>query len=474
MFFEYVKHATSPMMVTEHSWDCLRAVGFESVNLSADYSISPGGKYVAIIDGMLLAFTIGKDFSTANPNPQKPILRIAAAHTDHPCLHIKPTAQMTDHGYIRLDTEVYGGPIQGTWFDRPLSMSGIVTLRGATAFETRRISVDFKRPLMTIPNLAIHFTRKDNPEPIKKQKDMLPLFFATYSEPAPLSLQGESTDSSTSPSLPLQAVSAINAVGTVSCATDNSGLPTPPSAEAGFIAFIADEIKADAKDILDFDLFVYNCEAGTRFGRDGEMFMSPRIDNLSSCWALIESITGTARDDGINVAVLFNHEEIGSRTRTGADSSLFADLLKSVLRGAGYGSDVQQMYSVLSDAFLLSVDVAHAFHPAYADVYDPNNRICLNEGITIKINSNQKYTYDSAAVGVVQQLCEKAEVPYKKFANHSDVVGGGTIGTIMSARLPMKAADIGIPILAMHSACETAGVMDLAYMKKLMETYFGE
>ena len=418
---KYVSLATTPHQAVAAGADYLKEKGFEELTLGKSFDIKKGGKYyITAYSTSLIAFTIGAE-TTENQ-----VFHVAAAHTDHPCLHIKPKAEMAPGKYLKIDTEIYGGPILNTWLDRPLSIAGRVALKGADIYHPEIKLVDFARPVATIPNLAIHFNRKVNEGiELNKQSDMLPI----------IGLFEETMNK------------------------DNY-----------FLELLAKECQVAAEDILDFDLYVYALEAGCYVGVNEEMISAPRLDNLTSCFALLSGISGEVRKDGINVAILFDHEEIGSRSKQGADSALLQMVLEKIYAALGF--DKNALADSIFNSFLFSVDVAHAVHPHHPEKYDPVNQAHFNEGIVLKLNSNQRYTFDTEAVAIAQGICDASGVKYQKFANRSDVAGGGTLGPIISGWLPMKTVDIGVPILAMHSARELMGKKDQEYLEMLMKGFF--
>lgn len=420
-FQQYLNTSPTPYHCVSSAVSILKAAGFEELSMTAPFHIRQGGKYyLTPYDTMLFAFTVGTaDFAAQS-------FHIAAAHTDYPCLHIKPTPELAAGGYFRLNTEVYGGPILNTWLDRPLSLAGRVALRSEKTYEPQLRLYDAGRPLLTIPNLAIHMNRKVNEGiELKKQCDLLPLF----------GLKGEGE---------------MN--------------------EDYFLEFLAKELRCAKEDILDFDLYVYSAEEGVQIGLNQEFFSAPRLDNQTSCYALLRAIADGTREDGINVIALYDNEEVGSHTKQGADSMLLMLLLEKIY--AAFGMDKSALNDAILRSFLFSVDVAHALHPNHPEKYDPVNRALMNDGVVLKLGINQRYSYDSEAVAAAQQLCEKAGAKFKKFVNHADMPGGGTLGPIISSWLPMKTVDIGVPILAMHSARELMGVEDEEHLIRMMTEFF--
>lgn len=420
---DYIRKATTPHQAVEAAAQYLKERNFEELQLGTVFSVKKGGRYfVNAYSTSLIAFTIGEN---ATENQE---FHVAAAHTDHPCLHIKPKAEMAPGKYLKINTEVYGGPILNTWLDRPLSVAGRVALKGADAYHPVMKLVDFNRPVATIPNLAIHMNRKVNEGvELNKQSDMLPILG--------LFEEGMNKDDY-------------------------------------FLELLAKECQVNKEEILDFDLYVYALEEGCFVGVNKEMISSPRLDNLTSCYALLRGISEGNRADGINVAILFDHEEIGSRSKQGADSALLQMVLEKIYTALGFSGDA--LSDSIFNSFLFSVDVAHAVHPHHAEKYDPVNLANFNEGIVLKLNSNQRYTFDTEAVAIAQGICDAHGVKYQKFANRSDVAGGGTLGPIISGWLPMKTVDIGVPILAMHSARELMGRKDQEYLEELMVEFYAE
>ncbi|MCR5331231.1 MAG: M18 family aminopeptidase [Lachnospiraceae bacterium] len=417
---QFIRSAVSPFHTVEESGKLLKKAGFTELSPEGRWKLAAGGKYyVTPYKTVLFAFTIPEKASKRG-------IHIAAAHTDFPCLHVKPVAELDTHGYMRVNTEIYGGPILNTWLDRPLSLAGRILLRSNNIYAPHELLIDIKKPVLTIPNLAVHYNREVN-EGVKlsRQNDMLPI----------AGMLNE----------------AFNA-------------------DSYFLDFLANEIKEEKENILDFDLIVYNAEEPQFVGFASDMLSSPRLDNITSCLALVEGITGSEDNSGINLIALFDNEEIGSLTKQGANSTLLERLIARIYENLG--KKTADIDDDIRKGFLLSVDVAHALHPAKCEKYDPVNNMRMGDGITFKLSANQRYTYDSVAVAALQQLCDGKGIRYKKFVNNSDMPGGGTLGPIISAHLPMYTVDIGVPILAMHSAREVMGASDQEELVKLMKAFF--
>lgn len=398
----------------------LEQAGFTELKLSEEWFLERGnGYFINIYDSTVFAFKIGKSFDRG-------MLRVAAAHTDHPCMYIKPHPEMSTKGYGKINVEVYGGPILNTWLDRPLSVAGRVALRSDNPFKPIVKIIDIRKPIFTIPNLAIHMNREVNKGvELNRQNDMAPL--ATILE------------------------EEMN--------KDNF-----------FMEYLAEHLQVDVKDILDFELYVYNTDKGERVGMREEFISAPRLDNITSVVACVQGIISTSRENGINVIAIFDNEEIGSRTKQGADSNLFGFVMEKLYNSLGYGRE-DYLQAVL-EGFLLSIDVAHALHPNKPEKSDPTNTNMMNDGIVIKRASSQTYATDCETIAMLEMICHHNAIPYQKYACRSDGTTGSTLGTIANKYLPMRAVDVGVPILAMHSSRELMGVKDQAYMERLVEAYF--
>lgn len=416
----FIKQATSPFHVVESSASLLDEAGFTSLDITEKWSLEVGHSYYTIPFGTtLFAFTLPENMENTS-------FRIEASHTDHPCLRIKPIAELQEGDYLRLDTGVYGGPILNTWLDRPLSIAGKVTLKSDQLFRPNTKLIDMKRAILTIPNLAIHLNRDVNKGiELNKQTDLIPLMGVAEQE----LLQKDY-----------------------------------------FIQFLAKELDVNVEDILDFDLYIYNAESGDLLGMQEDFISSPRLDNLTSVYACVKGIIDAKQSDSINVIALFDNEEIGSLTKQGADSNLMGLVLEKIYESFSLGRSA--FNEAIMKSFLLSVDVGHCLHPNKPEKNDPVNKTLLNRGLVIKVDLNQKYAFDTEAIGVIQQICIADQIPYQKFINRSDIIGGSTLGAMVSSKLPMKTVDVGVPLLAMHSARELMGVKDQTALNQLMVSFF--
>lgn len=365
-------------------------------------------------------------------------MRIISAHSDSPCFRVKPNAEIKcEGGLVKLNTELYGGAIMSTWMDRPLSLAGRVVLAGESMTEPEVRLMRIERPILTIPNLAIHFNRQVNDGvALSKQKDMLPV----------LTIQ--------------QTVS------------DERG------AVSGSIlkALISEELGVKAEDILDFDLYLYDTTPAQCVGLHGELIQSGRLDDLSMAHAGMEALLTDADTPEVTKCLaIFDNEETGSQTKQGAGSPFFASLVQRlVARQSGTcASHFEDFAMCVEHSFMVSADNAHAWHPNYNEKYDPTNHPVMGGGPVIKYNASQKYLSDAVGASVFMQACKKAGAPYQTFVNHSDVAGGSTLGNILSSSLPVKGVDMGNPIWGMHSVRETASIQDHENCIKAFAAFLG-
>ncbi|MDE6541180.1 MAG: M18 family aminopeptidase, partial [Muribaculaceae bacterium] len=383
----------------------LDAAGFSELRAADAWTLRPGDRrYVCVNGSALMAFVVGDAPAAAG-------FRIIAAHSDSPCFRVKPRCEMlTEGGVVRLNTEVYGGPILYTWFDRPLSLAGRAVLRGADALHPECRTVRFDKPMLVIPHLAIHFNRAVNEgNPLSRQKDMLPV---------------------------------------LGCVDDPARVP-------GMLRhMVAAKLDVDPYDVLDYDLSLYTVEGASVVGLNGEYITSGRLDDLSMVHAALTALLASEGSGATRVMAIFDNEETGSGTKQGAASPVLDHTLRRICAALG-GSD-EDYYRAVADSFMVSADNAHGFHPNYAEKYDPVNHPLLGGGPVIKINANCKYMTDADSAAVFAAVCDDADVPVQYFVNHSDVAGGSTLGNILTSQIPLRGVDMGAAVWAMHSAREKA------------------
>lgn len=422
---KYIKGCTSPYHTVDTSLQLLLDAGFTELSLEEPWNLTSGNYVVNVFGTTLFAFHIGEDYRHS--------LRIASAHTDFPAIRVKPNPITDVKGYTKLNVEMYGGLIQNTWLDRPLGAAGTVVLKGENPYDVDSVLFDTKRPIAIIPNLAIHMNRNVNDGvALNRQKEMLPIIM--------MKPDGDTTKSE----------------------------------EEVWSQFLADEINCDPSEILSYDITLYPVTEGALVGTDFDFISSPRLDNLTSCFGVLVGIVEAKKNkvDGIRCAILFDNEEVGSRTKQGGAGMLLPNLLERVYRSLGLSRD--DMDLDVARGFMISSDVAHGLHPNYPEKNDITNFPVLNGGVTLKQACSQSYAGDAKAIAIVKCLCEEAGVAYQIYVNRSDIPGGSTVGSISSAMLPMRTMDIGLPLLAMHSAVETMGARDQEQLNHLMQHFLGD
>ncbi len=389
----------------------LEADGFSELDMAAPWSLKPGDRRYVVKNGSaVFAFIVGRK------NPAESGFNIIAAHSDSPCFRLKPGCEMAcEGGAMKLNTEVYGGPILYTWFDRPLSIAGRVMLRTADPLRPESRLVRFDEPLMVIPHLAIHFNRAVNEgNKLSKQKDMLP----------------------------------VMTLGT--------------DAPKGYVRrLVAERLGVSEDDIIDYDLSLYNAEPARVVGPARDILCSGRIDDLSMVHAGLSALLAAASTDtaATRMLAVFDNEETGSGTKQGAASPVLEHIMRRICLAVAGNADEAFMRAVAS-SFMISADNAHGFHPNYGEKYDPTNHPVLGGGPCIKVNANCKYMTDADSAAVFSEICRIADVPCQYFVNHSDVAGGSTLGNILTSNIPLRGVDMGAPVWAMHSAYETASTAD--------------
>jgi len=415
---DFIDASPSPWRVVETSAERLSNLGFKVLYESEAWQLENGGRYFVTRGGSsIIAFTIGH-----NPLPTSGFNMIGA-HTDSPGLRLKPHAAFSSDGLIRIGVEVYGGPILATFADRDLSIAGRVNVRSAQGFETRLIK--FEKPVLRLPNLAIHMNREVNDKGLKFNKQTeLPLLF------------GESADG--------------------------------VEADTQFLEKIANLLKVNVKDIINFDLNVFDTQKGVIWGANQEFIANSQLDNLASCHAALSALLANKKPKNTAICALFDHEEVGSESATGASGSFLADIVDRITLHL----NKEEKLRALAHSFFISADMAHAFHPNHASSYEPCHHVHINKGPVIKMNANQRYATDSESAARFIRLCEQAGVPYQQYAHRSDLGCGSTIGPIVASRLGVSSVDVGSPMWAMHSIRESAGVLDHAYMIKVLTSYY--
>ena len=427
----FIDRSPTPYHAVAEGVRRLEAAGFVRLSERDVWDHGPGARHFVVrAEGSLMAFQVG------SLPPAQSGFRILGAHTDSPNLRLKPQPDVSAHGYRQLAVEPYGGVLLHTWLDRDLSLAGRVTIRSDSGVDT--VLIDFARPLLRVPNLAIHLFREVSRDGLKldPQKHLVPVI----------------------------------------------GLEDAP----GIRELLASELRAQdlrdvsAEQVLSFDLMVYDTQPSAVIGARGEFISASRIDNLASSHAALTALL-RACEEGCagftRVVALYDHEEVGSRSVHGAAGSFLADLLERAVSGFKDGEkdgEPQALLRALSTSTLLSIDMAHAVHPNYSDRHEAGHHPVMGRGPVIKINANQSYATDAETAGLFSNLCADVDVTPQHFVTRSDLACGSTIGPITAARVGVRTADVGNPMLAMHSCREMAGTGDVEPMVDVLHAFYAE
>ena len=419
---DFIQDSPSSFHAVESVKKLLIPQGFRELSFKEKWLLTPGAKFfVTRNNSALIAFIVGQG------EPENHGFRLIAAHTDSPSFRIKTSPEISVEGhYLKLNLETYGGPILNTWLDRPLSLAGRIILRGNSPFSTQTKLFHSERPILVIPNLAIHMNRKVNEGfELNKQKDMLPLF--------------------------AQITESLQIKGLL-------------------INHLSESLHCLPEDIIDFDLFLCESEKGCFVGLQHEFISSARLDDLAMIHAGTWAMANAKPSLATQVLACFDHEECGSTSKQGAASPFLSHVLERII--LAQKKDRETYFQALENSFLISADMAHALHPNSGEKHDPINRPIINGGPVIKISANQSYTTDAESAAIFTALCQLVNVPVQKFVNRSDERGGSTIGPISSTQLDIRSVDIGNPILAMHSIRELGGVKDHLAIANVFSAFY--
>lgn len=417
---DFIDASPSPWHAVSSIESRLLEQGYVRLHEHEPWQLKQGCRYfVSRRDASIIAFRMG----------EKPVnesgFRIVGAHTDSPGLRLKPKAAYATDGIARLAVEVYGGPILATFTDRDLSLAGRVNVRDGQGFETHLVR--FTQALVRLPNLAIHMNREVNDQGLKLHKqNELPLIF------------GFGKDNET--------------------------------AAQAFLQLLATQLKVEPDRILNWEMNVYDTQPGVFWGADQEFIADSQLDNLASCHAGITALLQLQAMEATAVCALFDHEEVGSESASGAGGSFIADVLARIAAAQGLSEEMR--LAAHARSFIISADMAHAYHPNFPNAYEPGHKVMVNGGPVIKINVNQRYSSDAETSARFMLLCEQAGVPYQQYAHRTDLGCGSTIGPIVSSALGMAGVDVGCPMWAMHSLRESAGVLDHHAMIKVLQATF--
>lgn len=404
--------------------ELLQKNGFQQLDEREVWQNLPAGKYFILRnDSSLIAFI----WQDKENRPRS--VEMIGAHTDSPCLKVKPNPVLKKWNCFQLGVEIYGGALLRPWLDRELSLAGRVLWHEAGSCELHSSLLDFKRPIAIIPNLAIHLNSEANKkQEVNRQKDMAPLLSL---------LEEEKSDFFNILEKQLRS---------------QYGQYTLP-----------EQIK-----ITDHELFFYDAAPPALIGLDNQFLTGARLDNLVSCFAALQALlAASANKTEQNCMIMLNdHEEVGSTSLAGADGSFLRDILERLLPDPG------ERQAMLRQSLLISADNAHALHPNFANRHDPQHQPLMNKGPVIKMNANQRYASNAQTSARFRLLCEQAKVPVQEFVVRNDMGCGSTIGPLTAAKIGVDTVDVGVPSLAMHSIRETAACKDCWYLYEVLRTFF--
>ncbi|MEM5535339.1 M18 family aminopeptidase [Neptuniibacter pectenicola] len=396
----------------------LDVAGYQYLDEADSWALSEGGRYYTVRNGSsIIAWCLPKAKSVIESG-----FRMVGAHTDSPCLKVKPQPEIHKHDYQQLGVEVYGGVLLNPWFDRDLSMAGRVSYLDVDR-RRKQALVNFQKPVAVLPSLAIHLDRDANTSRTINAQTHLPVILA----------QGKH-------------------------AGDFKSILSQQLIKEGV---------ADVAEILDYEISLYDTQEPSIVGLADEFIASARLDNLLSCFMGLNALLNADSDEGV-LLVCNDHEEVGSMSAAGAQGPMLSQVIERLVPA------VEDRVRMLNRSMLISADNAHGVHPNFSDKHDANHGPLLNAGPVIKINANQRYASNSETSGLFKDLAQQVGVPVQSFVVRSDMGCGSTIGPITAAELGVKTLDIGVPQFAMHSIRELAGVQDVDSLIKVLEAFYKE
>ena len=413
---EFINNSSSMFHRVSTVKEYLDADNFIELKEGESWNIEKGKNYYTTRNGSsIIAFKVGSDLLDYH-------YQLVASHSDSPTFKIKSVPELEGpKDYLKLNVEVYGGPIDSVWFDKPLTIAGRILVEEDGEIVSKLLYID--RDILIIPNVAIHMNRDVNKGyNYNRQVDLLPLF------------------------------------------------TTGALKKGDYDKMIAEELGVEVDQIISKDLFLVNRQVGKIWGYKDEFVSSPKLDDLECAFTSLKAFISGENKKAVNVYACFDNEEVGSNTKQGAMSTLLHDTLKRL--NASLGFDEEEYYKAVAKSFLISADNAHAVHPNHKELTDDENRTFMNEGIVVKEAANQKYTSDAFSQAIFKKICALADVPVQHFANRSNMQGGSTLGNLSNTQVSLHAVDIGLAQLAMHSNYETAGAKDPEYMIKALTRYY--
>lgn len=464
----FIDGSPDPFHVTDNLGKRLKGAGFTEINERDPWSglLKPGGRYYYARDRTtFVAFTVGEKYQPGNG------FKVLGAHTDSPNLKLKPRSQRDGkkgkNGCLQLDVQCYGGGLWHTWFDRDLSVSGRVFVRGPDGSVAQRL-LKIERPILRVPNLAIHLTTADEREAFKinKEEHMQPILadslLAFELAAAARKALGAPADA--------DAAAAAEADAEKGGAEKGATEPWNEAQEPVLLHLIAAALEVEVEQIADFELNLYDTQRAALGGAHGEFLYSARLDNLASCYVCTEALVAHAAeqlgaDTDVSLCTFFDHEEVGSASACGAGSPIMGEAVRRISTALNAGAGNEDLYAAaLRRSLVFSVDMAHAVHPNYASKHESMHGPQMNQGLVIKTNANQRYATTGLTSYMTREIARRGALPPpQEFVVRNDCPCGSTIGPIIAAATGMRAVDVGMPQLAMHSVREMMGVKDLAH-----------
>jgi aspartyl aminopeptidase len=417
---DFIDVSPSPWHAVNSTITQLEANGFESLIETDTWQLKKNGRYYVTRDGAsIIAFTLGsKSIETTG-------FRIVGAHTDSPGLRLKPKAALANDGIAQAGVEVYGGPILATFTDRDLSLAGRVIVSHTNGHSSHLMHLSDS--VVRLPNLAIHMNREVNNKGLLLDKQtQLPLIFGF----------------------------AANT----------------KEAQSKLTQTLANNLNVNPTDILTWDLNVYDTQKGTFWGDELSFIANSQLDNLASCHAALQALLAMDNPESTNLCAFFDHEEVGSESAAGASGSFMQNVLQRIC--IHFNVSEEDRLRSFANSFLISADMAHAYHPNHPSAYEPQHHVTINQGPVIKTNANQRYSTNAETAARFIQLCKQAKVPYQEYSHRTDLGCGSTIGPTLAAQLGMPTVDVGNPMWAMHSIRESAGAIDHGYMIAVLKQHF--
>ena len=415
----FIQASPTPFHAVEQMASKLDAGGFQRLKEADVWQCTnPGKYYVTRNDSAIIAFSLGSSLVERG-------IRMVGAHTDSPCLKVKPNPEIIKESYLQLGVEVYGGALLNPWFDRDLSIAGRVSYM-TTNGDVSNALINFEKPVAVIPSLAIHFDREANEQrSIDKQKHLPPVLMK----------------------LP----------------ADKNG--NPDFREVLLRLLLKQHPDSAAEKVLDYELSFYDVQPPAVIGLHQDFIAGARLDNLLSCYTGLVSLLRAGKEQNC-LLVCNDHEEVGSVSSSGAGGQFLRSVLERLCTTS------EDMARMIDQSMLISADNAHGIHPNYADKSDANHGPVLNQGPVIKTNANQRYASNSETSAAFRCICEEADVPVQSFVVRSDMACGSTIGPITASEIGVRSLDVGVPTFAMHSIRELAGRWDGYYLYRALREYY--